>query len=320
MTEALGSRAPQQGVEFGVYLPQLLLDFGQLLDRAQMAESLGIDSFWIFDHLYGPHLPTVDALEGWTLATALLTRTQRIHVGHLVLCTNFRHPALTAKMITSLDNISGGRFEVGLGSGSFEQEHHEAGLPWGSFAERSLRLEESLEIITQMLETGTATFTGTHFHVAEVPCLPRPFTQPRPRIHIGGVGPRYTLPLVARYADVWNVPTYAVGGAAESSVLLDRCCADIGRDPKSISRSIQAVLVMTESADDVDAALDMAERRYKGPGFGVREGGFIGTPPMIVARINELRAKGFDNFVFFFADRATDKSLKLFAEEVMQAV
>jgi alkanesulfonate monooxygenase SsuD/methylene tetrahydromethanopterin reductase-like flavin-dependent oxidoreductase (luciferase family) len=223
-------------------------------------------------------------------------------------------------MITTLDHISQGRFEIGLGSGSYEQEHHDAGLPWGSFAERSSRLEESLEIITQMLETGTATFSGTHFQVADVPCRPLPFTQPRPRIHIGGFGPRYTLPLVARYADVWNVPTYAVGGAVESSARLDECCTEIDRDPSSIRRSIQAVLVLTETADEVDAALEMAERRYKGPGFGVREGGFIGTPPMVVKRINELRAQGFDDFVFFFADRATDRSLRLFAEEVIPAV
>ncbi|MGE0307851.1 MAG: LLM class flavin-dependent oxidoreductase, partial [Acidimicrobiia bacterium] len=287
MSEPTTPTASRDDVTFGVYLPQLAFDYSAMLDRALTIEALGIDQLWLFDHLYGPGLPGVDALEGWTLATALLARTERLRVGHLVLCTNFRHPGLTAKMIAAADLISSGRLEVGLGSGSYEQEHHEAGLPWGSFAERSERLAESLQIITQMLDTGMGNFTGKHFTVKDLPCLPRPYVngdRTRPRIHIGGFGPRHTMPLVARFADVWNLPTYATTRAVETAARLDELCAEIGRDRASIRRSQQAVLVLVESESEIAAATEMAERRYKGPGFSVREGGYIGTPDMIVNR------------------------------------
>src|SRR6185437_7200619 len=113
---------------------------------------------WIYDHLYAPMLPGEPAFEGWTLATALLARTTTMRVGHLVLCNNFRHPALLGRMATTLDVISGGRLELGLGSGSYPPEHQEAGIPWGSFGERSERLGEALEILTRMFAGPRTTF------------------------------------------------------------------------------------------------------------------------------------------------------------------
>src|SRR5436305_7416148 len=133
-----------RSIHFGIYIPQVAFSYDDLLTRARHCEQLGIDRFWIFDHLYAPGLPGAAALEGWTLATALLANTTSLRVGHLVTCNNFRHPALLARMATTLDVISDGRLEFGLGSGSYEQEHHEAGLPWGSFGERSERLGEAL--------------------------------------------------------------------------------------------------------------------------------------------------------------------------------
>jgi alkanesulfonate monooxygenase SsuD/methylene tetrahydromethanopterin reductase-like flavin-dependent oxidoreductase (luciferase family) len=125
---------PAARVDVGIYVPQLQLDYDTLLGKARLVEQLGFHSFWVYDHLYGPGMPDVPAFEGWTVATALLAHTERLRVGHLVLCNNFRHPALLAKMATTLDVISAGRLELGLGSGSWEAEHHEAGMPWGSIA------------------------------------------------------------------------------------------------------------------------------------------------------------------------------------------
>src|SRR6202030_2286366 len=134
---ATGWAAP--GVDIGVIVPQVRLGYDELLYKARRGEALGLHSFWIYDHLYAPMLPTQPAFEGWTLATALLANTSTLRVGHLVLCNNFRHPALLAKMATTLDVISNGRLELGIGSGSYEAEHQEAGPPWGSFAERTRR-------------------------------------------------------------------------------------------------------------------------------------------------------------------------------------
>src|SRR5437762_1424041 len=117
-------------IEFGIYVPQVAFGYDDILQRALACEELGYDALWLYDHLYSPGLPDADSFEAWTLASALLARTSRLRVGHLVNCNNFRHPALLAKMATTLDVISGGRLEFGIGSGSYEPEHLEAGLPW----------------------------------------------------------------------------------------------------------------------------------------------------------------------------------------------
>jgi alkanesulfonate monooxygenase SsuD/methylene tetrahydromethanopterin reductase-like flavin-dependent oxidoreductase (luciferase family) len=308
--------SPRAGLEFGIYLPQVALGFDQILDRALECERLGYDSLWLYDHLYAPGLPAQPSLEAWTLATALLARTSRLRVGHLVLCNNFRHPAVLAKMATTLDVISGGRLELGIGSGSVEVEHDQAGIGWGSPRERSERLGEAAEIITRMFAEPVTTWEGTHYAVRDLPNLPAAVQRPRPPVHIGGAGPKLTLPLVARYADVWNVPTYALDRLDELNGVLDAECERIGRDPASIRRSVEAVLVVAPLAR-LDDALARARRHYGGPGFGLEEGGFTGTPERVAGRIAELAAKGFSGFVFFTHDRASTQTLELFAGEVM---
>jgi alkanesulfonate monooxygenase SsuD/methylene tetrahydromethanopterin reductase-like flavin-dependent oxidoreductase (luciferase family) len=304
-------------VEFGVYIPQLAFGYDDVLSRAQLCEQLGIDAFWIFDHLYGPGLPDVPALEGWTLATALLAQTTSLRVGHLVVNNNFRHPALLAKMATTLDVISGGRLDLGIGSGSYEAEHHEGGFPWGSAKERSERLGEALEILTKMFANERTTFEGEHYQLKELPNLPRPVQVPRPPIHVGGVGERYTVPLVARFADVWNVPTYGLGRWEQVSSVLDAECERIGRDPASLRRSLEAVLVLAPDDASLVGARSLAERRHRGPAWGLEEGGFIGTPSSVVDRIGEQVDKGVSMFVFFTHDRGEPDTLQLLAEEVL---
>jgi len=308
------------GLEFGVYLPQVSLSFEQMLGRALECERLGYDALWLYDHLYAPGLPGVPSLEPWTLATALLARTSRLRVGHLVLCNNFRHPAVLGKMATTLDVISGGRLEFGIGSGSVPDEHVQAGLPWGSPRERSDRLREALEIITRMFDPEgsgpAATYQGSYYAVHDLPNLPAPAQRPRPPVHIGGAGPRLTLPLVARYADVWNIPTYALDRIGELTAALDSECERIGRDPASIRRSIEAVMVVAPE-DRLDEAMARARRHYGGPGYGLAEGGFTGTPGRVADRIGELASQGFSSFIFFTQDRASTQTLELFASEVM---
>ena len=306
-------------IDFGIYVPQVSFSFEEMLDRALLCEQLGYSSFWLFDHLYTPGLPRFGALEGWTLATALLARTARLRVGHLVIDNNFRHPALLARMATTLDVISGGRLDLGIGSGSYEAEHREGGFLWGSLAERSERLGESLEIVTRMFAGEVTTFEGRHYQVRELPNLPRPVQSPRPPIHVGGVGERFTLPLAARYADVWNVPTYGLERWKTASAALDAECDRRARDPASLRRSVEAVLVLGADDDEVEAAMAVAARRYGGPGWGVDAGGFVGTPRVVVDRIGEYIEGGITMFVFFPFDRGGEATLRLFAEQVMPA-
>jgi len=306
------------GLDVGIYVPQLALAYDDILARARLCEELGF-SLWLFDHLYGPELPETPAFEGWTLATALLAQTERLRVGHLVLCATFRHPALLGRMATTLDVISGGRLELGIGSGSYEPEHERAGIPWGTFAERSVLLGETLEILTRMFEQPRTTYEGERFCVRDLPNLPPPVQQPRPPIHVGGVGERYTLPLVARFADVWNVPTYALGQIDAKRAVLDAECERIGRDPASIRTSLEAVLVLGADDAALSEQLAKAERRYPSPGFGLHEGGFIGTPARLVDHIGAHVERGIRSFVFFTPDRAGEPTLRLLSEEVLPA-
>lgn len=306
-------------ISFGIYVPQVSFSYADILDRATLVEELGYDSLWLYDHLYSPGLPDLDSFEGWTLATYLLAQTTRLRVGHLVLCNNFRHPALLAKMATTLDVLSGGRLDLGIGSGSVAYEHEQTGLPWGTLPERSERLAESLEIISRMFTGEPTTFSGQHYAVDQLPNRPPPVQTPRPPLHIGGVGPRRTMPIVARYADVWNVPTYGLDRWEESRRVLEQECVAIGRDPATIRCSHEAVLVLAPDAASLDEAKAKAERRYGGPGWGMEAGGYIGTPPMVIDRIADLVEKGISTFVFFTFDRGNPETLELFAREVMPA-
>ena len=304
-------------LDIGVYVPQMGFSYADVLHRAVRCEELGIGSLWLYDHLYGPGKPEIDSLEAWTLATALLARTERLRVGHMVLCNQFRHPVVLAKMATTLDQISAGRLQLGIGSGSIEDEHRRTGLEWGSFASRSARLAESLEILTQAFDTGTVDFTGTHYAVREMPIRPGPVQQPRPPIVVGGIGEKFTLPLVARYADVWNVPTYALGELEHKLAVLRAICAEIGRDPSTIVMSVEAVMALAPDEQSLPKVRAFAEKRFGGPGFGLAEGGLIGTAPMIADRLRQWQDMGFGQVVLFTHDRASDQTLEILASEVI---
>jgi alkanesulfonate monooxygenase SsuD/methylene tetrahydromethanopterin reductase-like flavin-dependent oxidoreductase (luciferase family) len=303
--------------EIGVYLPQMGFTYEQVLHRTLRCEQLGIDSVWLYDHLYAPGMPDYPSLEAWTLATALLSGTERIQIGHMVLCNQFRHPAVLAKMATTLDQISAGRLQLGIGSGSIEDEHSRLGLEWGTFAERSERLGETLQILHQAFANEVIDFTGRHFTVKDMPIKPGAVQQPRPPIVVGGVGEKYTLPLVARYADVWNVPTYALGDLEHKISVLRSICDEVGRDPSTIVLSIEAVMALATDDASLPAVRQLAEKRFGVPAFGLKEGGLIGTPPAIVDRLHELQELGFGQIVLFTHDRGTDETLDLLAAEVV---
>ena len=305
--------------EFGIYLPQVGFSYDELRERALLCEQLGIGSLWLMDHLYPPELPDVPSFEAWTLATALLAQTTRLRVGHLVLSATFRHPALLAKMATSLDVVSGGRLEIGVGSGSYAPEHERAGIPYGSARERALLLHETLEVLTRAFRGPRCDFTGERFVVRDLPNLPPPVQQPGPPIHVGGAGERFTLPLVARYADVWNCPTYALAELSRKRDALAAACESAGRDPASVKHSLEAVLVLVAERSMVEAAHGLAQRRFAGPGWGLDAGGFVGTPDDVIARIRACVADGISSFIFFTHDRAAPATLQLFAEKVLPA-
>ena len=252
-------------IDFGIYIPQLQFSFDDIRARVDKAEELGYRNVWFMDHLYPPFLPDVPSFEAWTLASALAPITSTIRLGHLVLDNAFRHPALVAKMASSLDVISGGRLELGLGTGSYPREHPEYGIHFPGARERTERLEESIDIIKLLFTQERTTFKGKFFELEDAPLLPKSVQSPHPPIWIGGAGPKLTLPLAARKADVWNAPTGAAAVVEEKIELLKAECAKIGRDPATLQFTLEAVLVIVPTKADLPDALAASQPALRRP-------------------------------------------------------
>jgi len=205
-----------------------------------IADDSGFDHCWNMDHfasLGGDD--TLDIFEAWTLLAGMAARTTRTRVGCSVTGNTYRHPAVLAKAAVTVDHLSGGRLEFGIGAGWAENEHTMLGLPFGTARERADRLEEALPIIRSLWTQPRTTFTGKHYLLAEAVAEPKPVQTPHPPIWIGGVGRRRTLRMAAEHAAVWNAPGGSPEEVAELSAVLDGHCADVGRDPAEIRRSVQ---------------------------------------------------------------------------------
>jgi F420-dependent oxidoreductase-like protein len=177
-------------------------------------------------------------LEGYTSLGFLAGQTERMMLGLLVTGVTYRHPGLLAKIVTTLDVLSGGRAMLGIGAAWYEREHNGLGVRFPPVSERFERLEEALQICQQMWSDDDGPYEGTHYQLAETICRPRPVQQPRPRILIGGSGERKTLKLVAQYADACNLFATGFDEIRHKLEVLERHCADVGRDPAEISRTI----------------------------------------------------------------------------------
>jgi alkanesulfonate monooxygenase SsuD/methylene tetrahydromethanopterin reductase-like flavin-dependent oxidoreductase (luciferase family) len=290
-------------VEYALYLPQLRMPFGAIEERAAAAEALGFHSVWLMDHLAAPAMPEADTLEAWTVATALAARTSRIRIGHLVLCDAFRHPALLAKMAATLDVVSDGRLELGIGWGSVDQELRAYGFTTDGPAVRAGRLAETLDILRLMFGGRQFDYEGRYYRLAGAIGRPVP-AQGRVPLHVGGAGPRLTLPLVARHADWWNCPSYAVDrlGALRHQIGHARV-------------STQHPVALAPSRQERDGIVATAERR-----FGSWGGLLAGTADEIATALVAEAALGVELCILQFSDFGTPETLARFASDVAPAI
>ena len=215
--------------------------FERIAAQAVSAERSGFDTVFVMDHFYqlpmmGP--PELEMFESYTLLAALAARTERIRLGTLVTGVTYRHPGLLAKIVATLDVLSGGRAQLGIGAGWYEREHRALGVPFPPVAERFERLEETLQICMQMWSDDDGPFEGRHYQLAETMCSPRPISAPRPPILIGGGGERKTLRLVARYADACNLFAFDPDEIAHKLEVLTQHCRTEGRDPDTVEVTI----------------------------------------------------------------------------------
>src|SRR6478672_2714984 len=206
------------------------------------AERLGFESIWLFDHVHTVPRPTDEiTFESFTSLSALAALTERVRIGHIVICTAFRNPALTAKMISTMDTISGGRMELGIGAGWKRDEWLAYGYGFPETPERLARLADDLGVIAAMLAGDKhehATFAGTYSSVKNARNVPKPIQQPRVPIMVGGNGPNVTWRLAAKYADELNVDGMEPADVAEALPVIRARCEEIGRDPDTLALSV----------------------------------------------------------------------------------
>jgi F420-dependent oxidoreductase-like protein len=247
----------------------------------RIADEAGFDHCWNMDHFasLGPR-DTEDIFEAWTTLAGMAALTTRVRIGCAVTGNTYRHPGVLAKMAVTVDHLSGGRLEFGIGAGWAQNEHAMLGLPFGTAGDRADRLEETLKILTSLWSEPTTTFNGRHYQLQDAIAEPKPVQRPHPPIWIGGMGPKRTLPLVAEYADVWNASGGEPAAVAGASAILDRHCADIGRDPAQIRRSVQLPV-----RDDADALLRTIEEFTR---VGITEPLLILVGDDLVARAEKL--------------------------------
>jgi alkanesulfonate monooxygenase SsuD/methylene tetrahydromethanopterin reductase-like flavin-dependent oxidoreductase (luciferase family) len=290
-------------VWFGLFLPQLRMSFDTILERTLAAEAAGFDSVWFMDHLAAPAAPEWDTLEGWTLAAGLATRTSRIRLGHLVTADPFRHPAVLAKMAATLDVISDGRLELGLGWGSVDAELRTFGIDAGPAPERAARLRETLEILPRMFTGEPFDYAGTHYQLTGALGRPIP-VQPRIPVHIGGAGPKLTMPLVREFADWWNCPSYATDRLGELRPLAG-----------SARVSVQHPVGLAAGGADREEVVALAHRR-----FGSWGGVVNGTTAEVAGALIADVALGARGFVLQFHDFGMAETLERFMTDVAPAV
>jgi F420-dependent oxidoreductase-like protein len=231
-----------------------------LADTATIADEGGAKVFTVMDHWFqmeGFATAEDPMLEGYTTLGFLAGQTRHVRLGLLVTGVTYRRPGLLAKTVTTLDVLSGGRAQLGIGAAWYEREHLGLGVPYPAVAERFERLEETLQICLQMWSDDDGPYKGQHYQLAETICQPPPISQPRPRILIGGGGEKKTLRLVARYADACNLFAMSVDDVAHKVEVLRDHCDTEGRDPASIEITM---LGMGNPLDDVDAFLADMER------------------------------------------------------------
>lgn len=263
---------------------------------AQGAEENGFSSFWLMDHLFqisgwGPI--TDPMLDVYTALGFVAARTERIELGPLVLSAVYRPPAVLVKAATTLDVLAGGRTYFGIGAAWFEQEAKALGLPFPARRERYRVLEDVLRLARHMWSADTKPFEGRTVTAAEPVSEPKPLSRPRPRILVGGRGPRRTLGLVAKYADAWNVIASPAEGPARLQALRDKC-AEVGRDPSEIETTI---------LDAEDWRID-EDKDYRW------------TPDYELARLRRWKEIGFDHVIVNMSGADDQAKLRAFGEVI----
>lgn len=275
---------------------------GTIEERVRAAEAFGFHKIDLMDHLNPPLLSAAPMYDAFITAAAVASWTERVRIGHMVLCGQFRHPAVLAKMVVSLDHFSGGRFDLGIGWGSVPDELGRFGIGDEPPAARAARLRETLEVVQALLTGEPVNHQGRFFKLANAQQQPTPVNGHIPII-IGGAGRKLTMPLVRDFADWWNCPVYGVAELAELIPLSGNA-----------RLSVQRAIGLAPSSAARDEIATTAQRRFGDWAL------VAGTPDEVAEALQADREMGAEQFVLQFSDFATPETLELFAAEVIPAL
>ncbi|MCW4016419.1 MAG: TIGR03560 family F420-dependent LLM class oxidoreductase [Candidatus Bathyarchaeota archaeon] len=314
-------------IKFGVFLPFYVFKtekmtqhlFNQLRDVALECEKLGYHSVWLDDHLM---LKKTSILECWTTLSALSTVTKKIRLGTMVTCNSFRNPALLAKMAATLDNISNGRLELGIGAGVQQSEHNAYGFPFPSAKTRIERLNEAVQIIKNMWTQEKTSYNGKHYRIKDAVCKPKPVQKPHPPIVICGGGEKLTLKVTAQHANRydWGYLKSFEDYKRKLDVLKKHCNA-VDRRFDEIEKSCWPA-GQTFIGDDKQE-LEQKVMQWVPEGVSLDDfvkTNFVGTPKDYIQNIRPYMNLGVTQFMLFFGDLPDLTGLKIFAKNVIPVI
>jgi len=279
-------------MRFGIFTSLSLTTWNDVLALWRHAESTRWDVACVTDHFMPNTKERVgDVLECWTTLAALAPMVPRMRIGTIVVGNTYRSPAVVAKMAATVDVISQGRLILGLGAAWQENEHEAYGIPFYTVGERLARLDEACRVIKALWTQPKSAFDGKFYRLQDAPLEPKPVQRPHPELMIGGGGEKVTLGIVARHADHWNV----WGGpetVARKGRILEEHCAKIGRDPRTITRSVNMTPLITDKKEEVDALTTAVSRRMGYPEPLVRDLLLAGSVAQIQDKLGKLREVG----------------------------
>ncbi len=311
---------------FGVFIPQgwkmelagiegAQAQWQTSVDVAVLAEKLGYDSIWVYDHFHNVPKPAQEAVfECWTTIAAISQRTSRIRLGQMVGCNSYRNPGLLAKITSTVDVISGGRLDWGIGAGWYESEYKGYGYEFAKPSDRIGMLRETVEIVKSMWTNAETNYDGKYYKMSRANCDPKPLQQPTPPVWIGGGGEQLTLRVVAEHADVSNFGSSLEEFTKKRAILQDHCRI-IGRDEDTIRKTISSEVFIRETEKEIIEA--GSKNLWGEPAESWRAKALVGTPEQVSEKIQKYLEAGCTGFIPWCADYPSTETLELFATKVI---
>ncbi|MGN6696548.1 MAG: TIGR03560 family F420-dependent LLM class oxidoreductase [Thermomicrobiales bacterium] len=307
-------------LRFGIQAGPRDVPYATRRDYWREAEALGYDWASVGDHfIANPIFGARDTdpwLEAWTSLAALAEATDRIHVGLLVTSVGYRHPAVLAKMAATLDVISGGRLEFGIGAGYLEAEYRMYGLPFPPASVRIAQLDEAIQVCKLLWTQERANFPGKYFTLTDAVCEPKPVQRPHPPIWLGGMGEQKTLRVVAEQADGWNAFPLPVPQLQHKLDVLRDHCAAVGHDYATIRKQLVFNIIVRADQAQVKAELARFAAERQAPPERARQMAVAGTPDEVAAQLAPYRDLGFDTFLLMERTPLDHETLRLLMTDV----